>query len=66
MIVKTGLIAGAIWNALNEQGAMTLKELKKATKARRESDVCLGLGWLMREDKLDVSSDEEEPKFSLK
>ena len=58
MFEKAGELAGAIWNALNE--------LKKAAKAKSEKDLYLGLGWLLREDKLNVSDDEKEPVFSLK
>ena len=66
MFEKAGELAGAIWNALNENGAMNAKDLKKAAKAKSEKDLYLGLGWLLREDKLNVSDDEKEPVFSLK
>ncbi len=66
MFEKAGELAGAIWNALNENGAMNAKDLKKATKAKSEKDLYLGLGWLLREDKLNVSEDEKEPVFCLK
>ena len=66
MFDNTGSIAGAIWNALNENGAMGAKELKKATKAKSEKELYLGLGWLLREDKLNVAGEEKDPVFSLK
>lgn len=66
MFEKAGELAGAIWNALNENGAMSAKDLKKATKAKSEKDLYLGLGWLLREDKLNVEGDEKEPVISLK
>ena len=66
MFEKAGELAGAIWNALNENGAMNAKDLKKAAKAKSEKDLYLGLGWLLREDKLNVSGDEKEPVFCLK
>ena len=66
MFEKAGELAGAIWNALNENGALNAKDLKKAIKAKSEKDLYLGLGWLLREDKLNVSEDEKEPVFSLK
>ena len=66
MFEKAGELAGAIWNALNENGAMNAKDLKKAAKAKCEKDLYLGLGWLLREDKLNVSDDEKEPVFCLK
>ena len=49
---KAGEIAGKIWRALSDkEEGLTLKQLKKATKLT-EKDMCLGLGWLLREDKL--------------
>ena len=66
MFAKAGEIAGAIWTALNENGAQNAKDLKKAAKVKSEKDLYLGLGWLLREDKLNVEGDEKEPVFSLK
>jgi len=66
---KAGNIAGLIWNAIaNAQEAQTYKQIKKATKLA-EKDFNLGLGWLLREDKLNVSEtgDEKDPyAYSLK
>ena len=66
MFEKAGEIAGAIWNALNENGTLNAKDLKKAAKAKSEKELYLGLGWLLREDKLEVTGDEKEPAFALK
>ncbi len=66
MLEKAGLIAGAIWNALSETNEMNAKDLKKATKAKSEKELFLGIGWLLREDKLVVSGDDKEPVFALK
>lgn len=66
---KAGNIAGLIWNAIaNAQEAQTYKQIKKATKLA-EKDFNLGLGWLLREDKLTVAEtgDEKDPyTYSLK
>ena len=65
---KAGVIAGQIWEALsgNEKG-MTQKELKKATKLKTEKELFLGLGWLLREDKIEEKEDEAgELTFVLK
>ena len=48
---KAGVIAGEIWNTLNENGALDIKALKKMT-TENEKDLYLGLGWLLREDKI--------------
>lgn len=58
---KAGEVAGKIWNSLNENGAQDVKDLKKSTKVVL-NDLYLGLGWLLREDKV-IS---ENGKFSLK
>lgn len=60
---KAGVIAGNIWNALNETEGMTAKQLKKATKLV-DKDLFLGLGWLLREDK--VSAEEVEGELFIK
>ena len=57
---KSGVTAGVIWNALNGTEGMTAKQLKKATKLI-DKDLFLGLGWLLREDKVSV----EEVKGEL-
>ena len=56
---KAGEIAGKIWNALNGTEGLTAKQLKKATKLV-DKDLFLGLGWLLREDKLSVEEVEGE------
>lgn len=63
---KAGLNAGRIWEALNEKGSLATKDLKKATKFT-DKDLYLGLGWLLREDKIAAEQvDEKEHKISLK
>ena len=66
---KAGNIAGLIWNAISEaEAVLTFKQIKKATKLT-EKDFNLGLGWLLREDKIDAveTGDEKDPYvYSLK
>lgn len=66
MFEKAGQLAGAVWSALNENGAMSVKDLKKAAKAKNEKELYLALGWLLREDKLDITGDEKDPVVALK
>ena len=61
-----GGYAGKIWEALNEKGELTVKDLKKATKIKSEKDLYLGLGWLLREDKINTVGTEKEFTVSLK
>ncbi len=63
---KAGELAGKIWEALNAQGALTGKDLKKALKTRSDKDLYLGMGWLLREGKLDVKEEEKDILVALK
>ena len=63
---KAGALAGKIWEALNAQGKLTGKDLKKATKIRADKDLYLGLGWLLREAKLVIEEVEKDVEVSLK
>ncbi len=66
---KAGNIAGLIWNALSEsESGFTFKQIKKTTKLA-EKDFNLGLGWLLREDKIAAAEtgDDKDPYiYSLK
>lgn len=62
---KAGVVAGKIWNVLNGNEGKTQKQLKKATKLI-DKDLFLGLGWLLREDKVSVSEVAGELFFRLK
>lgn len=59
---KAGNIAGTIYTAIAETEGLTFKAIKKATKLT-EKDFLLGLGWLLREDKLNVTEtgDDKDP-----
>ena len=63
---KVGELAGKIWMALNENGKLTGKELKKHIKVRTDKELYLGLGWLLREDKIDVTESDKEILVVLK
>ena len=66
---KAGNIAGLLWNTLSTaEGPQTFKAIKKATKLT-EKDFLLGLGGLLREDKIAAceTGDEKDPyAYSLK
>ena len=62
---KVGTIAGQIWNALNENGALNTKDLKKAAKVKNDKDLFLGLGWLLREDKVSLTEVEKDIVVAL-
>ena len=65
MIETIGKNAGLVWKALNENGAMNVKALKKVTKSRTEKDLYAALGWLAREEKLAFTEKEQELQVSL-
>ena len=54
-----GGYAGLVWRALEGKNALSRKEIKKVTKLR-DNEFYLGLGWLLREDKINVTGDEEK------
>lgn len=62
---KAGVIAGKIWNALNENGTLTGKDLKKAAGKLNDKDLYLGLGWLARENKIATAEVEKDITVSL-
>ena len=66
MTENVGLLAGAVWTALNENGTMVAKELKKAAKIKNDKDLFLALGWLLREDKVEVKEDDKVITATLK
>ena len=53
LTIKAGEIAGRIWNALDEKGTLTGKELKKVCGRLTDKELYLGLGWLLREEKIE-------------
>ncbi len=44
---------------------MNGKDLKKAAKVKNDKDLFLGLGWLLREDKVSVSEEGKEILVAL-
>lgn len=62
---KVGTLAGQVWVALNENGRLSGKELKKAAKLKNEKELFLALGWLLREGKVSVSEDNKDILVAL-
>ena len=65
MIEIIGTNAGLVWNVLNENGQLSVKDVKKATKIKSEKDVYAALGWLAKEGKLVFEEKEGELFVSL-
>lgn len=62
---KVGDTAGEVWRILNNSGPQTVAQLKK--KLNGTGDVLnFALGWLAREDKIDITVEKKNFKVSLK
>lgn len=57
-VEKIGTNAGLVWNALNEADVLGTKQLKKITKLK-DKELYAAIGWLAREDKLNISECED-------
>lgn len=62
---KAGEVAGKIWTALDGTEGLTQKQIKKVTKLV-DKDFFLGMGWLLREDKVSVAEIDSELFVKLK
>jgi hypothetical protein len=62
---QIGDAAGMIWKYLDQHTESTLSELKQPTKLS-EQLLLMGLGWLAREDKLNIVQEKKGLKVSLK
>lgn len=65
MIEEIGAVAGAIWQALDMNGEMTLAKLKKEVNAEG-SLFDWGIGWLAREDKITLMREKRSLYVCLK
>ena len=65
MIQPIGETAGKVWQALNEKEALSVAQLKKAA-GTDEKSLWLALGWLAREDKVDIQKNRTSYKINLK
>lgn len=66
LTIKAGEVAGKIWHALNENGTLSGKELKKQCGKLTDKDLFLGLGWLLREEKIETAEIEKDITVKLK
>lgn len=62
---KVGEVAGKVWHALSDHGPQTVTQLK--TKVNGGSEILnFALGWLAREEKIEIIQDKKTFKVSLK
>jgi len=62
---QIGETAGAIWHMLEEEGALSLAQIVKRTEAPRDV-VMAAIGWLAREEKLNIEEVGRGRQVSLK
>jgi len=62
---KIGGVAGSIWRTLEANGEMTLTSLKKKVDAGA-SLFDWAIGWLAREDKIDLTLEKRSYRVCLK
>lgn len=55
-IARVGETAGVVWKTLHGAGPMSVAKLVKAAGQPRDN-IMLALGWLAREDKIDIEED---------
>jgi hypothetical protein len=65
MIQEIGETAGKVWKFLNEKGETNLTQLKKGVKADPNL-ILQAIGWLAREDKLQINKKERFITYALK
>ncbi len=64
-VASIGETAGVVWCTLSENGAMTMAKLVKAVGEPRDN-VMQALGWLAREDKIDIVEEGRSRVVSLR
>jgi len=62
---QVGETAGKIWHLLDDGGPQTLAQIKKKLNGSGEL-VVFALGWLAREEKVDISQDKKSFKVALR
>ena len=62
---QIGETAGEIWHLLNDEGPQTLAQLGKKLK-RANGRLNFAVGWLAREEKVDIIEDKKTHRIQLK
>lgn len=61
---QIGYNAGSVWVALNGAETLGIKQLKKITKLK-DKEIYAAIGWLARENKIEIQQDPEDEKELL-
>lgn len=62
---EVGTTAGKVWHVLDDEGPQTLVQIKKKVDGASEL-VTLALGWLVREDKVEITEEKRSFRVQLK
>lgn len=62
---QVGTTAGMVWHILRDSGPLTVTQLKKKLNGSSEL-VNFALGWLAREDKVDILQEKKNFTVTLK
>lgn len=62
---QIGEAAGEVWRLLNQGGPQTLSQLRKKTNGSSEM-LEFAVGWLAREDKLEILKEKKSTLLRLK
>jgi hypothetical protein len=62
---QVGVTAGKVWHILKDHGPQSLAQVKKKLNGSGEL-VGFALGWLAREDKVEISLEKKTFKVALK
>lgn len=65
IVSSIGEMAGVLWGILSQNGPMTMAKLVKAADQPRDT-VMLALGWLAREEKIDIVEEGRSRVVSLR
>jgi hypothetical protein len=65
MILKIGETAGKVWKFLEENGEASLAQIKKGVKGDPNL-ILQAIGWLAREDKVQIEKKERFITYALK
>ena len=65
LINQVGEAAGNIWHTLDEEGPLSITALKKQIEAP-DAVFYMALGWLAREDKLNIEPEGRSYRVQLK
>jgi len=64
LVQQIGETAGCVWNTLQEEGPLSLSKLVKSVDAPRDT-VVAAIGWLAREDKVQIEETSRGRMVSL-